>query len=313
MSEEPLADLRPTVTRHSVLLPFSALVLAALAWAGNAVVGRGIRHAYDPLELTFYRWGIACLFLYAVNGKATRAEFCQARRNFGHLLAGAVCGMAGFHLLQYFALSRLPATEVAVIVGATPLAVTTIQVALRRAYPAPGIAFGICLGMCGVFLVCYRAGEIPFHGSRPWAGIGAAIAAMVCWSAWSVRFSQCKDMSWLGTLFYMSLASTVMLLPAYVCDVIISGARLPNLQLLTQILYLGIPASVVAYALYNFGIQRVGALRAAQFNSLIPAFASVLAALLLNESMSAFQVCGLILVVVSLNFIVLAKSPDAWR
>jgi drug/metabolite transporter (DMT)-like permease len=292
-------DRTTTIAAYPLLLSFSALVLAAVVWAGNAVVGRGLREAYDPLQLTFYRWSLASLCLYLVSGRAIRAEFCLARRNVYRLLTGAVCGMAGFHLLQYFALSRLPANEVAAAVGMTPVIVSVAQSLGRRAFPPPGITLGICIGMCGLYLVCY-ASQTGVHIPRPWAGIGAATAAMLCWCVYSMLLSQCEGMSWLSTLFYMALASTAILLPPYACDVITSGAHALTLKLFAQILYLGIPASVIAYALYNFGIQRVGALKATQFNCLIPAFASILAAIVLDEPMTKTRVFGLIFLTVGL-------------
>jgi len=300
----------PAPARFALLLPCAGLILATLAWAGNAVIGRGLRQAYDPLELTFYRWSVACICLYVFGARSIHAEFGQVRRNLGRILLGGMCGMAGYHLLQYFALSRMSASEVSVIVGLTPLVVTLVRLVSSRTWPTWPMALGVGMGVCGVVLVCSRNGFAARHDELHWVGVGAAVAAMLCWSLYSIRSPRCEGMSWLSTMFFMSLASSLVLLPFYVFDILVHGTPRPDLTLCMQILYLGVPASAAAYGLYNFGIQRVGAVRAAQFNCLIPAFASALAAIFLGESITKTQAYGLVLVVISLNLVLMAKSAN---
>lgn len=296
-------------SNDSRLYAYVALLLAALAWAGNVVVGRDIRDQYGPVELTFYRWSVACVCLYLVGRRQIHADFDAASRNAGRLLIAAVCAMAGYHVLQYFALSRLPASDVAVIVGMTPVCVALAQAIGRRALPEPALALGVCIGACGVFLVCNRAAVPGSSGDRSWSGIGAASLAMLCWSYYSMRANRFERMSWVSALFYMALASSAMLLPFYLFDVAMSGVEVPSAKGVAQVLYVAIPASVVAYALYHFGIQQLGALKAAQFNCLIPAFASVLAAVFLGEALAPKQIVGVGLVVVALNLVMLGKTP----
>jgi drug/metabolite transporter (DMT)-like permease len=49
---------------------FSPLALANLLWAGNWVIGRALRDAFEPVALNFWRWLIA----------ARRAEPAQGLR-----------------------------------------------------------------------------------------------------------------------------------------------------------------------------------------------------------------------------------------
>ncbi|MEQ5842447.1 DMT family transporter [Paraburkholderia acidicola] len=296
-------------TRH-LLLPCAGLVLATLAWAGNAVIGRDLRHLYDPLQLTFYRWSMACICFYLINFKDIGAELKYVRRNISRLVMGGICGMAGYHLLQYYALARMPASEVAVIIGMTPVTVTVAEAFLRRAWPAPTVMLGIALGLVGVWLVCHGNGPAASRDALSWAGIAAAVAAMLCWSFYSMRVTRCEGLSPMTTMFCMAFVSSAVLLPFFLYDVAVGGTSVPTLRSGAQLLYLGIPASVVAYALYDRGIERVGRVTGAQFNCLIPAFASALAALFLGEAITERQIIGLFSVVIGLNVVVLRKSRE---
>jgi len=42
---------------------FALLALANLFWAGNWVLGRALRDAFDPITLNFWRWLVAVLVL----------------------------------------------------------------------------------------------------------------------------------------------------------------------------------------------------------------------------------------------------------
>jgi len=42
---------------------FSLLAMANLLWAGNWVIGRALRDAFEPVALNFWRWLIAALAL----------------------------------------------------------------------------------------------------------------------------------------------------------------------------------------------------------------------------------------------------------
>jgi|GEM_PF-6826033 len=311
MSDPRISHAAPVPARFFLLVPCFGLVLATLAWAGNAVIGRGLRDACDPLQLTFYRWSVACLCFYVANRKAIDAGWQNVRCNLSRLWIGGACGMAGYNLLQYYALARMPASEVAVIVGITPLTVTLAEAALRRAWPAPTVIFGGSLGLAGVWLVCYGNGVAAAPGDRPWAGIAAATAAMLCWSFYSMRNVRYEGLSPTTAMFFMSLISSFTLLPFFIYDLVAGGMRVPNLLIGAQLLYLGIPASGLAYVLYDRGIERIGRVAGAQFNCLIPAFASALASIFLGETLAKLQVIGLVAVIVALNVVLLGKAGKA--
>ena len=64
----------------------------------------------------------------------------------------------------------------------------------------------------------------------------------------------------------------------------------------SAILYVALFASLAAYALWNAGVAAIGASHAGVFLHLMPAFGSVLAAVLLGESFRAFHAAGIALI-----------------
>ena len=62
---------------------------------------------------------------------------------------------------------------------------------------------------------------------------------------------------------------------------------------LASLVYVGVFASVVAFACWNHGVARVGAARAGLFIHLMPVFAAILAMLFLGETMHWYHVAGI--------------------
>jgi drug/metabolite transporter (DMT)-like permease len=66
---------------------------------------------------------------------------------------------------------------------------------------------------------------------------------------------------------------------------------------MASILYVGLFASLAAYALWNAGVALAGPGRAGVALNLIPAFGTILAVLLLGEPFRPFQAVGIGLIV----------------
>ena len=83
---------------------FGFLALANLFWAGNWVLGRALRDAFDPVSLNFYRWLVALVALapFALPGLA--AQRGAIRRHIGILAFLALIGVSIFQSLVYLGL-----------------------------------------------------------------------------------------------------------------------------------------------------------------------------------------------------------------
>ena len=69
-----------------------------------------------------------------------------------------------------------------------------------------------------------------------------------------------------------------------------------NVGLVASILYLGIGASVICFAIWNIAISILGAGRTALFGNLIPIFSSLEAVIILKEQFSWIHIVSMIIV-----------------
>jgi drug/metabolite transporter (DMT)-like permease len=78
-------------------LAFLLLALAMLFWAGNWVIGRALRGAFEPFTLNFLRWALATLILAPFALPALRAQAGVVRRHAGILVQLALAGVSNIH------------------------------------------------------------------------------------------------------------------------------------------------------------------------------------------------------------------------
>ena len=93
----------------------------------------------------------------------------------------------------------------------------------------------------------------------------------------------------MGLLLGVMVVGWIFLIPFYVYDLAIGTRAALTIGNVAGVLYLGVFASVVAFAFFNFGVARLGANRANLFNYLAPVFSGVLAVAFLGETLEWFH------------------------
>ena len=99
------------------------------------------------------------------------------------------------------------------------------------------------------------------------------------------------------------VVGTAWIAPFYAWE-ISRGLRV-TLDLATagSVLYVGIFASLVAYAFWNAGVAQAGASRSGVSLNLMPAFGTLLAVLFLGEPFRLFQAAGIGLIVAGVTLV----------
>ena len=271
------------------------LILAPLLWAGNFVVGRGLSGVIDPLLLNYLRWVIAGLLLAPVlicDATAIRA----ALRSHGRpIFLLSMLGIVLFNWVLYVGLQDASASVAGLVFGFTPILILVFARGWngRRLGWAEIAGGAVALG--GVALVLGGVDGMPMDELR---GAAMVLAAACIWALYTVALKRCavplQALSalavcvWIG-LLVMTPIVAIFLTPAPLGQ--LSGSAW------VAALYLGIAASVVAFAAWQVGVRMLGASRSAVFMQLIPVFGVLLAVFFLDEPLTAAKAGGLVLVI----------------
>jgi drug/metabolite transporter (DMT)-like permease len=297
------APLRVSESRAGA---FALLALANLFWAGNWVLGRALRDAFDPVSLNFWRWVIAVVVLapFALPGLAAKREVI--RQHAGLLALLALLSVSVFQSLVYLGLESTTAVNAVLINCSGPLFILLCAWLLEDERATLRQLAGILVSVAGILVILSRGDpavllQLEFHAGDAWILLAIAI-----WGVYSVLLKRRPpELSGVHFLFVLSVAGVLFLVPAFVLQILHSPPRAPAATEVAAVVYMGLAASVGAFLLWNRGVAVVGANAAGFTLYLLPTFGTLLAIAFLGESFHAFHALGIATIVAG---VVLATS-----
>jgi drug/metabolite transporter (DMT)-like permease len=266
---------------------FFALVAATLLWGGSFIAMKIAMRGYAPLLVVFCRMALASVvfgFLWRRMG-----GFRAAKGDWAGLLFMAFCEPCLYFVFEAKALTLTQASQAAMVTALLPL-LTALAAAffLKEKLEKKALA-GLCLAVVGV-VVMSASGEATGEAPRPILGNFLEFLAMCCAVGYIVT---AKHLASRHEPLYLTavqaFTGTVFFLPA------LAFAPLPErieFGPTLAVVFLGLGVTFVAYGLYNYGVSRAPAAKAAAFINLIPVFACLLSYLMLGETLTPAQWTG---------------------
>jgi drug/metabolite transporter (DMT)-like permease len=293
--------------RRAGSLPYLLLVAATLLWSGNFVVGRAVHGHIPPVALSFWRWAVALAVLLAVAGPRAREQWPALRRSWRVLVALGILGVGNFNTMVYVGLQETTATNALLLNSACPAFILAIAFATGGGRPSARQILGIATSLAGVAVIVSRGDPAALLALSASRGDAWVLAAVLSWASYTVLLARRPAGVDPAVLLTALVAVGVAWIAPFYAWEAARGARM-SLDAVTfaSILYVAILASLVAYAAWNRAVAEVGASRAGAFLHLMPAFGTVLAALLLGESFRPYQAVGIALVLLGVT---LAGAP----
>lgn len=274
-------------------LPTVGLLAAMVMWSGSYVAMKFALQAYHPLLVVFGRMALATLIFLAFRKRL--GGFPYQRGDWKYLGLMALCEPCLYFLFESYALTYTSSSQAGIVAALLPVSVTlTAALFLKeRASLAALAGFGIAVG--GITIITL-AGSATEHAPDPLLGNLLEVIAMLFASGYTVlaRYLSRRYSPWCLTAIQMSIGtlffSPILLLPS--ASRPSSWAVGPTLA----IVYLGAVVSVLAYGLYNYGLQHVPASQASGYVNLIPVFAVLLGWRCFGERLTWLQFGGMGLV-----------------
>jgi drug/metabolite transporter (DMT)-like permease len=272
---------------------FALLAATSLLWAGNWVIGRALRDAFDPVSLNFWRWTIAALVIAPFTLPAVIAQRELIRRHALILLGLALLGVALFQTLVYLGLRTTTAVNAVLINASAPLFMLLVSWAIERERATARQVAGMLVSAAGIAVILSRGEPQRLLALQFQAGDAWILLAMPVWGLYSVLLKRRPAaLGGFAFLFVISVAGALMLAPFYALQVLAAPPRWPTAPEALSVLYIAVAASVLAFAFWNRGVAQVGANAAGFTLHLLPAFGTVLAIVFLGEAFAPFHAAG---------------------
>ncbi len=283
--------------RLRAIYPYLLLALCQLCWAGNWIIGRAVRGDVPPLALTFWRWTIAMLCLAPFALPRLKGKGAVLRQHWVVLVLLGVSGAGFFQAMVYFGLRYTETVNATMMYSASPLFIVAIAALMGVERMTARQLVGIAVSLGGILVILNR-GEpgrlLEFHFNL---GDLLILLAMPAWGLYCALLSRRPAaLDGIALLFVTSAIGAAALAPFYAFESAVVATPHLGWGSFAAMIYVGVFASLLSYALWNRGVAMVGPSRAGFTNHLLPAFTTVLAVLILGERVRLFHLVGIALI-----------------
>lgn len=265
--------------RHAALA-----ILVAVIWGIAFVVSKMGLESFTPPQLTALRFLVAAV---------AAIWLPRPRIPWKQLIAIGLTVFAGQFLLQFFGIANgMPAGLTAVVVQTQALFTVVFAALVLGDRPSPRQAAGMLAALAGLLIIGLSLG-----GGITLVGFVFALASAISWAIGNVLIKRLPPTEMLPL---MAWASLVPPLPALIISAILDGpeslinavAAAPWLGICAPI-YLGLLASVLAYAAWGTLLHQYSAAAVAPFALLAPCVGAVASAWVFGERYGSLRVAGM--------------------
>ena len=271
-------------------------ILTSAIWGTTFISSKLLlQEGLSPAAIMILRFVLAyVLMLPFVKGK----WFCRSVKDELLMVLLGISGGSLYFLLENTALVYTQASNVAIIIAATPLLTMLTVNLLDRGKGASKRLYGYSLmSLAGVALVIFNGNFV--LKLNP-IGDLLTFGAVVTWVIYSIIIAKVQERysSWMITrkIFFYGV---VTLLPYFLIEPWdVTWEMMSRPMVWGNIAYLGVLASLGCYMTWNIVIKRLGAVDATNYLYINPIVAMITANLLLGERITPLAIAGTALILV---------------
>lgn len=292
------------------ILPIVALTIMALLFGLSFVATKYALKSIPPFTLIFLRFLIASLFLGTIYLRKRFRNLDRKDRWRIFLTSLIVPGL--YFLAETYGLKFSSATSVSLLIATIPIFAAAFAFFLLkekiRVWRGAGIVFSV-IGV-GIILTALPAEKASWQVVR--GGNLLALGAALCAGLYmALGRSLLPKYSPLTITTFQALFATAVFLPLAGWEWLTHPWGEINAWTMGAVIYLALFCSVLAFFLWNYGISRLEASKAAVFTNLVPVFTVLGAYFLLEESIYGGQIIGGALVISGVTLASMAKGAQA--
>ena len=278
-------------------LAYLALICTTALWGSIGVVSRALMDTIPPVVMAAARWGVAFTVLLPLVWPERRAILQAIRRDWKRLLFLTLVGGAPQSALVYTGLAASTAIHLGLLNSTIPVLIILISWGWHARRPRRLEGVGLTVSLTGVVLILAHGDLRALLHLQFNSGDLLMLGAMVVWAIYTLGLQdRPRSLSLFAFVFVMALMGELLTLPFAALQWVQAGGVNLGTRELLGLVYIGAFATLVSTALFGYGVERVGAVRAGILIHLMPVFSAVFAALFIGERLFAYDVLGFVLV-----------------
>ena len=280
-------------------IPFIIAIIVVAVWAETFVSSKVLLNAgLMPADIFFYRFIIAYACMWCLSHKQLWAKSLTHELLF---LALGIMGGSLYFLCENMALIYSTATNVAILVGTTPLITALLMVCFYKdEHLNKKQVVGSVVAFIGMVLVVLN-GQLVLH-LNPKGDI-LAICASITWGLYSLiikRLSPHYDTRLITRKVFGYGLLTILPYFAFVAPLQMDLSILSKPIVWGNLFYLAFVASMLCFVLWNWVLKRLGTVRATNIIYIQSFFTMIASAIVLSERITIMAIAGTVVLILGM-------------
>ncbi len=273
------------------------LLLTMALWGGTFIAGRLVAQEMGAFAAAFCRFAVAFLALvaltYAVEGTLPRPP----KHLWWSIVGLGLTGIFAYNVFFFSGLKTVEAGRAALIIALNPVAIALGAAVFFKDPLTPRKGLGIGLSLLGAGVVISGGNPLALVRGEVGRGELLILGCVVSWMSYTLLGKRVmQELSPFAATTYACGVGALMLLGPALGDGLLAVIPTASPIAWASILYLGVLGSAVGFSWYYDGLHQLGPARAGVFINLVPVFAILLAAVMLNETPTPSLLLGGLLV-----------------
>lgn len=274
-----------------------ALVMLSVIWGVNFPVIKIALAEFEPLAFNALRFPLAAITLFIMLRLKGPIPLPK-REHWARVVILGVLANVVYQFFFIFGIDLTLAGNASLMLATTPVWTLILATMIGHEHHTAGVWIGVGATLLGMVLVVVGSGNELGLREELLRGDLLLVAAAIIWAIYTVGS---QDL----TRHYGALAVTSWTLWVGTMGLVALGAgSVVKMDLASAsvtawlgVAYAGIFAIAVAYLIWNYGLEHIGAPRTAAFSNLVPVVALITATVWLEERPSPLQILGATIII----------------
>ena len=283
-----------------------------LFFAGNTVMGRAVHDEIPPMALVFWRQIGATLVLAPFLFRELRRKWPLIRPHWRLLAVIGFTQVVSGQGALYFGLQTTTAINTGVIGTTQAPLILVVALLLFGSTVSLRQGFGLTLAIVGVLAIVAQGSLDALLGLDFVVGDLWIQLATASWAIYTVLLRRVPaDLGPYAVTMIAAMFGAIAMAPLYAVELLFTDARMATTwPAMGAMAYFIVCSSVLALVFLTYGIARIGPVRASGLFYAVPVLTALLAVLLLGETLAAYHVVGMVLVLIGV-YLSTARRPPA--